>query len=101
VRAPVPVVAPFVPFADAVLGGCLKLGGGRFELKDGEGDDCEDFAPCTDVCTIGGGGRFILGGPGTGLAATAVAIERGLMLSCGQLRERAISYQYVRPGCGM
>ena len=48
--------------------------GGRFELSDGDGDDWEDLTPFIDVCTIGGGGRFIFCGGRAGLAETAVAI---------------------------
>lgn len=73
-RDPAPIVVPLVPFVTAVIGGCLKPGGGLLELSDGEGEDWEDFAPLTEVCTIGGGGRFIFCGAGSGLAETAVAI---------------------------
>lgn len=73
-RGTVPTVVPFAPFVKAALGGCLKLDGGLFELSDGEGEDWEDFAPFIEVCTIGGGGRLIFCGAGTGLTETAVAI---------------------------
>lgn len=55
------------------VGGCFRPGG-RFELDAAEGDDCEGLTPLTDVCTSGGGGRFIFGGWAGGLADIAVAI---------------------------
>ena len=77
----------------AVLGGCLNPGGGRFELREGEGEDCEDFAPFTEVCTEGGGGRFIfcVWGTGTGLAETVVAIRSILVAQTLQSMDCAIS----------
>ncbi len=44
---------------DTEAGGCLTPEGGRFELREGEGEECEDFAPLRVVCTDVGGGRFI------------------------------------------
>ena len=70
----------FTPFVAGVLGGCLNPVGGRFELSDGDGDEWEDLAPFIDVCTIGGGGRFIFCSGGAGLAETAVAIVRPRLL---------------------
>ena len=63
-----------MPFAALVFGGCLKPDGGLLELNDGEGEECEDLAPLTDVWTAGGGGRFIFWWGGAGLVAIAVAI---------------------------
>ena len=73
-RGPDPFTTPFTPFDVTVFGGFLNPGGGLFELSKGDGDDWEDFTPLTDVCTIGGGGRFIFWGGGPGLEDTAVAI---------------------------
>lgn len=73
-REPVPFGVIFPPFAAPALGGCLNPDGGRFELSEGEGDDCEG-APLMDVCNAGGGGRFTLEGIPAGLAETAVAIS--------------------------
>ncbi len=63
-----------MPLAAPAPGGCLKPDGGLFEPRDGEGEDCEDLAPLTDVWTVGGGGRFIFWWGGAGLVAIAVAI---------------------------
>jgi len=35
--------------------------GGRFALRDGDGEEREDLTPLTVLCAEDGGGRFILG----------------------------------------
>ena len=52
----------------------MKPDGGLLELREGEGEDCDDLAPLTDAWTVGGGGRFIFWWGGAGLVAIAVAI---------------------------
>ena len=47
------------PPVGIVGGGCLKPATGLLELREGEGEDCDDLTPLAGVCT-GGGGRFIL-----------------------------------------
>ena len=68
-----PFVIPFTPLVAVALDGCLKPGGGRFEPRDGEGEDCEDFAPLIEVCN-GGGGRFIFWCGRAGRAEITAAI---------------------------
>lgn len=51
-------MGPFAPLTVVAAGGCLKPDGGRFEPREGEGEDCEDLAPLMVVCTEGRGGRF-------------------------------------------
>lgn len=55
--------APFTldAMVDAGLGGCLMPAGGRFELRDGDGEEREEFTPLAVLCVKDGGGRFILG----------------------------------------
>lgn len=73
-RGPEPLAPPLGASMTAELGGCMAPDGGGFELRDGDGEDWEDFTPLTPVCTEGGGGRFIFCCIGVGLAATAVAM---------------------------
>lgn len=35
--------------------------GGRFELREGDGEEREDLTPLTAVCAEDGRGRFIFG----------------------------------------
>lgn len=53
----------------------MKPATGLLELREGEGEDCDDLTPLMGVWT-GGGGRLILwvGGGGAGFVAIAVAI---------------------------
>lgn len=55
--------APLVldPMVDAGAGGCFMPVGGRFALRDGDGEEREDLTPLTALCAEDGGGRFILG----------------------------------------
>ncbi len=62
------------PVVDTDIGGCLAPAGGRFELREGEGEDCDDFAPPMAACNEGGGGRFIFWWGWTMVADSSVAI---------------------------
>lgn len=70
--APIGVALPAL--LPAELGGCLKPGGGRFELSDGDGDDCKG-PPLVLVCIVGGVGRLTFEGGTAGLADIAAAIS--------------------------
>ena len=52
----------------------MKPGGGRFELSDGDGDDCKG-PPFVLVCIVGGVGRLTFEGGTAGLAEMAAAIS--------------------------
>lgn len=52
--------AAFAPLAFAEFGVCLAADGGRFEERDGDGDDLEELTPL--VWMPGGTGRFIFEG---------------------------------------
>lgn len=57
-RDAVPLMEPFAPLTVVAAGGCLKPKGGRFDPREGEGEECDDLAPLMVVCTEGRGGRF-------------------------------------------
>ena len=57
-RDAVPLIGPFAPLTVDAAGGCLNPDGGRFDPREGEGDECKDLAPLMVVCTAGRGGRF-------------------------------------------
>ena len=75
VLGPAPFTFVLGPLVGIAGGGCLNPATGLLELREGEGEDCDDLTPLMGVWT-GGGGRLILwvGGGGAGFVAIAVAI---------------------------
>ena len=78
-REAMPLTLPLTPLANGAGGGCLKAEpeGGRFVLKEGDGEDWWEWTPL--VCTAGSGGRFIFWWGAEGLLATAVAMMRSVV----------------------